>query len=111
MSNMYESGSLPSHFKPHQQGPKGLPATAFGRAAMPVKEVESERASYVLINVGHATKYEFLYESGGAYESFGIVPIASNAGAGPIRVDINPIAWKGGGEVLGDVTFVYRGGL
>ena len=94
-----------------KSGPKALPERAFSTSTMPVKEVEVARAIYVLINVGHATKYEFLYETGGAYISHGIVPIASNAGAGPIRVDINPIAWKGGGGVLGDVTFVYRGGL
>ena len=94
-----------------KSGPRALPERSFSTSTMPVKETEVPRASYVLINVGHATKYEFLYETGGSYISHGIVPASSNAGAGPIRVDINPVAWKGGAGVAGDVTFVYRGGL
>ena len=85
----------------------------FNKATAPVKEIEVERASYVIINAGHATKYEFLYESGGSYVDYGIVPIASNAGVGGFRVDIQPIAWKGGAGTTGHVTFVYTnlGGL
>tara|TARA_Y100000310_G_C20298955_1_gene630837 strand:- start:309 stop:620 length:312 start_codon:yes stop_codon:yes gene_type:complete len=103
---MYESGSLPSHFKPHQQGPKALPITAYGQAVAPAAEAEVDRASYVMINVEHATKYEFLYETGGTYVDYGIV-----AADGPVRIDINPIAWKGGAGTTGHVSFVYRGGL
>ena len=108
---MYESGSLGAQFKPHQQGPKALPITAFGRAVAPAAEAEVDRASYVIINAGHATKYEFLYESGGSYVDYGIVPIASNAGVGGFRIDINPVAWKGGAGTTGHVTFVYESGL
>ena len=86
--------------------PKPLPVTAFSTAIAPVAEIEVERASYVMINVEHATKYEFLYESGGTYVDYGIM-----AADGPIRLNINPIAWKGGAGTTGHVSFVYRGGL
>jgi len=77
---------------------------AYSRATAPARETEVERATYVIINVEHATKYEFLYESGGDYVDYGIV-----AADGPLRVDIQPIAWKGGAGTTGHVSFVYRG--
>ena len=90
-----------------KSGPKGLPLSAFGRATTPAHSTEVERASYVIINVEHTTKFEFLYESGGSYVDYGTVEAD-----GPIRVDINPIACKGGdGNTVGHVTFVYQGGL
>jgi hypothetical protein len=90
-----------------KSGPKALPLAAFGRALAPIQSTEVDRASYVIINVEHATKFEFLYESGGSYVDYGTVEAD-----GPIRVDINPIAWKGGdGNTIGHVTFIYRGGL
>ena len=94
-----------------KQVPKALSVSAHGKATAPAAEAEVERASYVIINAGHATKYEFLYESGGTYVDYGLVPIASNAGVGGFRININPIAWKGGAGTTGHVTFVYEGGL
>ena len=94
-----------------KSAPKGLPLEAFSRAIAPAAEAVVERASHVIINQGHDTKYEFKYESGGSWVDYGIVPASSNAGAGPSRVESNPVAWKGGAGVAGDVTFVYRGGL
>ena len=89
-----------------KQVPKALPKTAVDRAIAPAAEAEVRRASYVIINVEHATKYEFLYESGGTYVDYGIMEAD-----GPLRVNINPIAWKGGAGTTGHVSFVYRGGL
>ena len=89
-----------------KSSPKPLQVSVFGRATAPVAEAEVERASYVIINVEHGTKYEFLYESGGSYVDYGIV-----AANGPLRININPIAWKGGAGTTGHVSFVYRGGL
>ena len=89
-----------------KQVPKSLPSDAVDRAIAPAAEAEVKRASYVIINVEHGTKYEFLYESGGTYEDYGIV-----AADGPLRININPIAWKGGAGTTGHVSFVYRGGL
>jgi hypothetical protein len=81
-------------------------ADAYTIAKAPAAEAEVNRASYVIINVENATKYEFLYETGGSYVDYGIV-----AADGPVRVDIQPIAWKGGDGTTGHVTFVYQGGL
>ena len=89
-----------------KQVPKAIPVSAYGKAIAPAAEAEVARASYVIINVEHATKYEFLYESGGTYVDYGIV-----AADGPLRININPIAWKGGAGTTGHVTFVYEGGL
>ena len=89
-----------------KQIPKAIPVSAYGKAIAPAAEAEVARASYVIINVEHATKYEFLYESGGTYVDYGIM-----AADGPLRLNINPIAWKGGAGTTGHVSFVYRGGL
>ena len=89
-----------------KSSPKPLPVSVFGRATAPEAEIEVDRASYVIINVEHGTKYEFLYESGGTYVDYGIV-----AADGPLRININPIAWKGGAGTTGHVSFIYRGGL
>ena len=89
-----------------KQIPKALPANATSKAIAPAAEAVVAQASYVIINAGHATKYEFLYESGGSYVDYGII-----AADGPIRIDIHPIAWKGGAGTTGHVTFVYQGGL
>ena len=89
-----------------KQIPKAIPVSAYGKATAPAAEAEVARASYVIINVEHATKYEFLYESGGSYVDYGIV-----AADGPLRININPIAWKGGAGTTGHVSFIYRGGL
>ena len=89
-----------------KQIPKAIPVSAYGKATAPAAEAEVARASYVIINVEHCTKYEFLYESGGTYVDYGIV-----AADGPLRININPIAWKGGAGTTGHVSFVYEGGL
>ena len=89
-----------------KQIPKAIPVSAYGKATAPAAEAEVARASYVIVNAGHATKYEFLYESGGTYVDYGIV-----AADGPLRININPIAWKGGAGTTGHVSFVYEGGL
>ena len=89
-----------------KQIPKAIPVSAHGKAIAPAAEAEVARANYVIINVEHATKYEFLYESGGTYVDYGIV-----AADGPLRININPIAWKGGAGTTGHVSFIYRGGL
>ena len=86
------------------QEPAALPTSATTMAIAPAAEAVVARASYVIINVEHATKYEFLYESGGSYVDYGIV-----AADAPLRIDINPIAWKGGAGTTGHVSFIYNG--
>ena len=87
------------------QGPKPLPASAFTTTIAPAAEALAERPSYVIINVESATKYEFSYTTG-SFTDYGIV-----AADGPIRIDIQPLSWKGGAGTTGHVTFVYKGGL
>lgn len=88
-----------------KQVPSALPAGSFmGKAIAPPADLVVDRASYVIINVEHATKYEFKYESGGSFVDYGIV-----AADGPVRIDINPISWKGGAGTTGHVSFIYNG--
>ena len=85
-----------------------IPKTKLDRmiATSPADDTEVERASYVVINVGHATKYEFKYTPSGVWYDYGIIPVASTGV--PVKIDIQPIAWKGGAGATGDVTFVLR---
>ena len=100
-----------------KSAPKGLPLEAFGRATAPVKEVIQQRPWYILINGQSATAYTFLYETtcsiGGTSddETYTTALDLQAAGNAPVKLDINPVAWSGGGGDLGDVTFIYRGGL
>jgi hypothetical protein len=101
-----------------KQSPKPLPASAFGRATTPASKVVQVRPNYVVVNGQSATAYQFLYETtaslggidadGVAWESGLDLQAISNS---PIKLDIQPLAWKGGGDATGEVTFVYRGGL
>ena len=122
MSNMYESGSLGAQFKPHQQGPKPLPKSglgttaAFGQATTPAASRIQERPSYVIINGGSATRYNFLYETtcslgGTTGETHTAGFDYSSTTQNPIKLEINPVSWNGGAAGVGEVTFVYRGGL
>ena len=75
----------------------------YNRTTAPADETEVARASYVIINSGHGTKYEFKYTASGDWYDYGVI----DAATGPVKVDIQPIAWKGGAGDTGDVTFVY----
>ena len=74
--------------------------------------------TYVIVNT--IGKYGFLYETtssiggdvSGQASSFITGSIIENAAGGPIKLDINPIAWyksdtAQGAAAVGDVTFVY----
>ena len=80
---------------------------AYGHASTPAPyPARAPRPTYVLINkVGN---YSFAYESGSlaTYTSGSQV---TNAAGGPIKLDIQPIAWVSKDGAAGDVTFVYRG--
>ena len=119
---MYESGSLPSQFKPHQVGPKALPLQALSRATTPASERITTSPSHILIN--STGSYHFLYEYSASVEGTLINTGSYTKGIdvlspsqGPIRLEISPIAWSGSvgfcqtqDEVpQGAVTFVYKG--
>ena len=104
-----------------KSGPKALPVEAFGQAIAPAKEIIQKRPWYVLINGQSAHAYTFLYETtcsigSTAPESSTIEVYTTGselaaAGNAPVKLDINPVAWAGGGSAVGEITFVYRGGL
>ena len=93
--------------------PKALPLSAHGKSITPAPyPARHERPNYILINkVG---TYAFAYESGSA-DTYTTGSVIHNAAGGPIRIDINPIAWTDHGSepngVAGDVTFVYTGNV
>ncbi len=80
---------------------------AYGRATTPAPyPARHPRPTHILINkVGN---YSFAYESGSlaTYTSGSQV---TDAAGGPIKLDIQPIAWVSKDGAAGDVTFVYKG--
>ena len=90
--------------------PKAIPVSAYGRSILPAAEAIVDRPNYILINVNGT--YAFAYQSGSVstYETGSLV---GNAAGGPIRMDINPVAWRqtDAAGTLGDVTFVYTGNI
>ena len=106
-----------------KSGPKGLPASAFGSVTTPPIEVIQKRPSYVIVNVNgtYAFNYDFTASVGtsvaylasdgpGKFYTTGSVVVAN---AGPVRLDIQPTAWRqtDAAGTVGDITFVYQGGL
>jgi hypothetical protein len=77
--------------------------TRFSHAITPDAQTIQKRPSYVIVN--NAGNYSFAYESGSYPENYltGSVLDAN----GPIRLDINPVAWGGTSVSKGDITFVY----
>ena len=98
-----------------KQVPKASPVTAYGRAETPAMKTFATRPNYVLINkegiFGFA--YEHTGSVGGSHEDLNAYVTGSvvDDAAGPIRLDINPIAWRrmDAAGATGDVTFVYTG--
>ncbi len=80
---------------------------AYGHASTPAPyPTRHSRPTYVLINkVGN---YSFAYESG-SLANYSSGSQVTDAAAGPIKLDIQPIAWVSKGGAAGDVTFVYKG--
>ena len=92
-----------------KQVPKARSVDAYGRATQPGPQVLSDRPNYVLVNA--SGNYSFLYAQTGSFGGGDYIS-GSNiqaAGAGPIRLDIQPRAWASSGGATGDVTFVYTG--
>ena len=78
-----------------------------GRALTPAPyPARHERPNYILINA--AGRYSFAYESGSMATYVSGSVLGDDAG-GPIRLDIQPIAWVSDTGVTGDITFIYKG--
>ena len=95
--------------------PTGRPRSAYGRAEAPNKETFVKRPSYVTVNKEGV--YGFSYANtgsiGGEHNDVDAYITGSvlDDAAGPVKLDIQPNAWKrmdGTGED-GDITFIYRG--
>ena len=88
------------------------------KAILPGVSVVQERASHILINVNgtYAFSYNTTASLGGTdanaigYETGSIL---ANAAGGPVRLDINPVAWRqtDAAGTVGDITFVYTGNV
>lgn len=119
---MYSNSSSfddPGITRDYQVGPKPLPDSAFSKVAAPLSESIQLRPAFVFVNVPGG--YAFLNSatasigtkldpsSAADYVTGSVV----NTNAGPVRLDIQPLAWRktSGVGIVGDVTFVYKGGL
>ena len=90
-----------------KQVPKARSSDAYGKAIQPGPyPLRHARPNYVLINT--AGNYSFAYKSG-SLATYVSASLIQSANAGPVRLDINPIAWTSLGGAAGDVTFVYTG--
>ena len=101
-----------------KMSPKALPESAFGKATTPAEMTLQDRPSYIFVNMNGT--YAFTYSSGsllsgdgaGGRELYTTGSVVDDA-AGPIRLDIQPVAWRqtDATGTVGDITFVYQGGL
>ncbi len=102
-----------------KQIPRGLSAKAFSHAEIPAAGIVTKNPSYILINA--TGSFGFLYEatgsiggtidnSNGIYVSGSVVNTLDGIGL-PIRLDINPRAWRRNDKAgtAGEITFIYRG--
>ena len=98
-----------------KQIPKARPVSAACKAVAPEMKVVQKRPNYVLINMNGT--YAFSYESTGsvggthaAHSSYITGSVVDDA-AGPVRLDIQPNAWRqtDAAGTVGDVSFVYLG--
>ena len=79
----------------------------YSHAVCPAHSTKTRRPSYVMIN--KPGTYTFSYENTpSTYVTGSIVLGDDDRGNSPIRLDIQPTAWRGtSGNSVGDVTFVY----
>ena len=91
-----------------KQQPKARSTDAYGKAANPAPAIITDRPNYILINT--IGSYSFAYASGSLSTYVSGSKIEDAAG-GPVRLDINPVAWTSIDGVAGDVTFVYTGDI
>ena len=113
-------GILDSQRMYSQSGvPHPLRSDVYSQATTPGVGVLTKNPSYITIN--RSGSYGFIYQHTGSIGSTiaagdiayttGSVTGDSGVSSGPIRLDINPTAWRrnDAAGAVGDVTFVYRG--
>ena len=76
----------------------------YSHAICPTHSIKQKRPTYVMINKPGV--YTFSYENTPTNYITGSILDDTN---GPIKLDIQPTAWKrgDGGDTIGDITFVY----
>jgi len=100
-----------------RQGPKGLPPSAFGKATQPAANTIQERPNYIILEATSDTAYNFLYETtcslGGITRETHTqgYKFSAHGEKSSVKLYIQPVSWNGGGTTVGEITFVYRGGL
>ena len=77
----------------------------YSHANCPAAQTIVKRPSYVIVN--NSGNFSFAYESGSYPDVYITGSVMTADDAGPIRLDISPVAWGGHGVSTGDVTFVY----
>mgnify|MGYP001217808684 CR=1 FL=1 len=87
---------------------------AYGHATTPSPDTFQKRPSYVLINVNGTYAFQNFNSSSVADNrgNYVTASILNDAAGGPVKLDIQPQAWREIGSsagTVGDVTFVYRG--
>ena len=110
---MYQADSNNSK----KQIPAGRPVSSYGRAETPHMKTFTTRPNHVIINKEGI--YAFSYVNSGSVGGVHDDVLSYETGsvlddvAGPVRIDINPIAWRrvDGTGSDGDVTFVYTGDI
>ena len=108
MTSMYKSSSFsdPGVTSEHTQIPKSPDFVAhYNYATTPAEQTIVDKPSYVVIN--NAGTYMFAYQSGSvsSYTTGSVL----DADSGPVKLEIQPVAWDGNNNKTGDVTFVYKG--
>ncbi len=100
-----------------KQGPKRLPTSAFGNATTPAANTICARPNYIILEATSDTAYNFLYETTcslggttGETHTQGY-KFSAHGEKSSVKLDIQPVSWNGGGAAVGEVTFVYQGGI
>ena len=95
-----------------KQIPNSVPQSSYGKAIAPAPRVNQDRPHYVLLN--SSGSYAFAYASG-SKDTYVTGSKLEKSGAGPVRLDINPVAWRRidgtNAGVAGDVSFIYLGNV
>ena len=105
-----------------KQGPKALPASAFGKTSAPTSEVIQERPNYIFVNNTGSYAFSFnpsasvggTHTDKSSYSTGSVRFQRSDIGqVTPIELHVNPKAWRrtDASSTVGDITFVYKGGL
>ena len=100
-----------------KQQPKAIPTSAYGQVTTPAEKTFTRRPNYVLVNMNgtYAFSYANTGSIGGGHANVSsyITGSVVDDAAGPVRIDIQPNAWKqcNATGTVGDVTFVYTGNI